>query len=100
MLGLIDSGLCMLDFGNSRPAAGAEHYMSHYLEMKLLREGCPAVLHGAKVGLCSLYVADLYEHLRQIGRAEAGDRLQADCLPDRDADAQRIRSTTVPLPRQ
>ena len=48
---LVDSGMCMLDFGNSRPASGAEHYMSHFLEMKLLREGRPAVLHGAKVGL-------------------------------------------------
>jgi glycerol-1-phosphate dehydrogenase [NAD(P)+] len=96
MFSLIDSGLCMLDFGNSRPAAGAEHYMSHYLEMKLLREGRPAVLHGAKVGLCSIHVADLYTRLRLVGKAEAARRLQATCLPDRSAEVQRIRSVYGP----
>ncbi len=39
MEGLIEAGFCMLDFGNSNPASGAEHHMSHYWEMKLLREG-------------------------------------------------------------
>jgi glycerol-1-phosphate dehydrogenase [NAD(P)+] len=97
MFSLIDSGFCMLDFGNSRPAAGAEHYMSHYLEMKLLREGRPAVLHGAKVGLSSIYVADLYARLRQIGRAEAMQRLEAARLPDRSAEVQRIRSVYGPI---
>jgi len=97
MFSLIDSGLCMLDFGNSRPAAGAEHYMSHYLEMKLLQEGRPAVLHGAKVGLCSIYVADLYAHLRQVGKAEAIRRLQTTFLPDRSAEVQRIRSVYGPI---
>ncbi|RPJ01013.1 MAG: iron-containing alcohol dehydrogenase, partial [Chloroflexi bacterium] len=47
---LICSGLCMLDFGESRPASGAEHHASHYWEMLLLQEGRPAALHGAKVG--------------------------------------------------
>jgi glycerol-1-phosphate dehydrogenase [NAD(P)+] len=60
--------------------------------MKLLAEERPAVLHGAKVGLCSMYVADLYARLRQLRRTEALRRLQAACLPDRSAEIQRIRS--------
>jgi glycerol-1-phosphate dehydrogenase [NAD(P)+] len=92
MFSLVDSGLCMLDFGNSRPAAGAEHYMSHYLEMKLLREQRPAVLHGAKVALCSLRVAELYARVREMGRAEAAQRLKATPAPEREADIQRIRT--------
>ena len=91
MFSLIDSGLCMLDYGNSRPAAGCEHYMSHFLEMKLLREGRPAVLHGAKVGLCSLQAAQLYARLRQVDRTQAIIRLAAAVQPDRSADMQRIR---------
>ena len=91
MFSLIDSGMCMLDYGNSRPAAGCEHYMAHFLEMKLLREGRPAVLHGAKVGMCSLPAADLYERLRQLDRAHAVSRLAAAIQPDRAADMQRIR---------
>jgi glycerol-1-phosphate dehydrogenase [NAD(P)+] len=97
MSSLIDSGFCMLDFGNSRPAAGAEHYMSHYLEMKLLREGRPAVLHGAKVSLCSLWVADLYESLRLIDRLEAAARLEKAALLDPVAEERRLRQVYGPL---
>ena len=94
---LIDSGMCMLDFGNSRPAAGAEHYMSHFLEMKLLREGRPAVLHGAKVALCSIMVAELYQQLRGISRAEAVARLQSSRLPEREADIADIHMAFGPI---
>ena len=97
MTSLFDSGICMLDFGNSRPAAGAEHYMSHTLELKLLREGRPAVLHGAKVGLCSILVSDLYDQLRQIDRAEAARRLQAAVLPDRAAEVAAIQKSFGPI---
>ena len=97
MFSLVDSGLCMLDFGNSRPAAGCEHYMSHFLEMKLLREGRPAVLHGAKVALCSLSAAQLYAQLRQIDHSQAVTRLEAAAQPDRSADMQRIRQAFGPI---
>ncbi len=94
---LADSGMCMLDFGNSRPASGAEHYMSHFLEMKLLGEGRPAVLHGAKVGLCSVIVAGLYERLRGINRSEAEARLKASRLPDREEDVACIHKVFGPI---
>lgn len=97
MFSLIDSGLCMLDYGNSRPAAGCEHYMSHFLEMKLLREGRPAVLHGAKVGMCSLLAAELYARLRQMDRLQAVTRLAAATQPERSADMQRIRQAFGPI---
>jgi glycerol-1-phosphate dehydrogenase [NAD(P)+] len=97
MFGLIDSGICMLDYGNSRPAAGAEHYMSHVLEMKLIREGRPAVLHGAKVGLCSLYAAELYARLQALDRDTAAKRLHDTRQPDRQADIQRIHAVYGPI---
>jgi glycerol-1-phosphate dehydrogenase [NAD(P)+] len=97
MFSLIDSGLCMLDYGNSRPAAGCEHYMSHFLEMKLLRERRPAVLHGAKVGMCSLLAAELYARLRQMDRLQAVTRLAAATQPERTADMQRIRQAFGPI---
>jgi glycerol-1-phosphate dehydrogenase [NAD(P)+] len=97
MHSLIDSGMCMLDFGNSRPASGAEHYMSHFLEMKLLREGRPAVLHGAKVGQCSVLVAGLYDQLRLITRAEAAQRLQASSLPNRAEEVACIQRVFGPI---
>ncbi|MGD0611001.1 MAG: sn-glycerol-1-phosphate dehydrogenase [Anaerolineales bacterium] len=97
MFSLVDSGMCMLDFGNSRPAAGCEHYMSHFLEMKLLREGRPAVLHGAKVGVCSLLAAEQYARLRQVDHAQAVARLAAAARPERTADMQRIRQAFGPI---
>ncbi len=36
---LIESGLAMLLFGQSHPASGAEHHLSHYWEMEYIRLG-------------------------------------------------------------
>jgi glycerol-1-phosphate dehydrogenase [NAD(P)+] len=97
MFSLIDSGFCMLDFGNSRPAAGAEHYMSHYLEMKLLNEGRPAVLHGTKVGLCSIWAAGLYARILQLDQDAVRACLKRAVLPDRTAEVERIRAVYGPI---
>lgn len=97
MAGLLESGLCMLEFGNSRPAAGAEHYVSHYLEMKLVWEGRPAILHGAKVGLATLLVAGRYKQLGQLPRQEAIDRLKASLLPNREQEVRRIEAAYGPI---
>jgi glycerol-1-phosphate dehydrogenase [NAD(P)+] len=97
MEGLLESGLCMLEFGNSRPAAAAEHYVSHYLEMKLLWENRPAILHGAKVGLATLWVAQRYEQLRQLTRAQAIDRLAAAPRLDHAQTIEYIKSVYGPI---
>ena len=60
---LIQSGVAMSYAGNSRPASGAEHHISHFLEMKFLSEGRKAELHGIKVGMATLAVIKLYEYL-------------------------------------
>lgn len=78
---LLESGYCMLDFGSSRPASGAEHHYSHYWEMKLLREGRPAVLHGAKVGVATVMVAEFYDKIRRLSRAQVSDLLEASVWP-------------------
>ncbi|QUH29284.1 sn-glycerol-1-phosphate dehydrogenase [Vallitalea guaymasensis] len=61
--GLILSGIAMSFVGNSRPASGAEHHLSHYWEMMFLFQGKEAVLHGTKVGIATLIIAKLYEML-------------------------------------
>jgi glycerol-1-phosphate dehydrogenase [NAD(P)+] len=91
MEALIESGFCMLDFGTSRPASGAEHHYSHYWEMKLLQEGRPAILHGAKVGVATSLVASYYDQFRRMSRQEVVDRLEASTLPPRAAEVERIR---------
>lgn len=54
MEGLVLSGIAMSFVGNSRPASGAEHHISHYWETMFLLQGKSAVLHGIKVGIGAL----------------------------------------------
>jgi len=55
---LVISGLCMQYTGNSRPASGCEHHVSHFFEMGvILSTDC---LHGENVGVGSVLCADLY----------------------------------------
>jgi glycerol-1-phosphate dehydrogenase [NAD(P)+] len=91
MAGLIESGFCMLDFGETRPASGYEHQLSHLWEMTLLREGRHSILHGSKVGVGVLASARVYDALRQVSPEEARQRAAAAMLPDRDADIAQIR---------
>jgi glycerol-1-phosphate dehydrogenase [NAD(P)+] len=90
--GLIESGFCMLDFGETRPASGYEHHMSHFWEMKLLREGRHSVLHGAKVGIGVLVSAQRYEEIRAMSRDEAARHLAARPMFDRAEEVRDIRA--------
>jgi glycerol-1-phosphate dehydrogenase [NAD(P)+] len=90
MDGLIESGLCTLNFGSSRPASGAEHHCSHYWEMKLLQEKRLALLHGAKVGLGTILIAERYEKLRQLTEAQVIEQLEKATLPDRTEEMKAI----------
>ena len=63
MRSLIESGIAMLLFGQSHPASGAEHHLSHYWEMAFHRSGRRQLLHGSKVGVACGLIADLYHSL-------------------------------------
>jgi glycerol-1-phosphate dehydrogenase [NAD(P)+] len=97
IVALIEAGLCMLEFGGSQPAGQSEHYISHYLEMKLVREGRPPVLHGAKTGMATVIIARYYEQIRAMAKDEAARRLETARRPDRRQEIERIRSAYGPL---
>ncbi len=59
MYGLLLSGLAMQMMGNSRPASGAEHHISHMIEMLELSDA----LHGEKVGVGTLIAIGEYKRL-------------------------------------
>ncbi|MBD1379458.1 sn-glycerol-1-phosphate dehydrogenase [Metabacillus arenae] len=59
---LIQSGLAMLLVGHSSPASGSEHHLSHYWEMEFLKQNQAQVLHGAKIGVSSQLILNLYKH--------------------------------------
>ncbi|MCC3375321.1 sn-glycerol-1-phosphate dehydrogenase [Cohnella sp. REN36] len=64
---LIESGFAMLLFGQSHPASGAEHHLSHYWEMDSIRQGRKQLLHGAKVGVACAEISRLYHRLADEG---------------------------------
>lgn len=61
---LIMSGLAMQLMGNSRPASGAEHHVSHLIEMEPehLEVRFPA-MHGEKTGVGAVLVSRKYHEL-------------------------------------
>ncbi len=65
MEGLVLSGIAMSYIGNSRPASGSEHHMSHYWEMMFLLDHQQDPLHGTKVGIGTVAAVRLYEMLKE-----------------------------------
>ena len=61
--GLVISGISMAFAEISRPASGLEHYFSHVWEMQALQKGQPSDLHGIQVGVGTLLVLWIYEHM-------------------------------------
>ena len=78
MEALLVSGYAMVIAGNSRPASGAEHHMSHFLEMDFLRRGKRIPLHGVKVGLGTIVSLYLYETLKSRPAFEGCERVYAE----------------------
>ncbi len=67
VLGLLEalllSGIGMTIAGSSTPSSGAEHLISHWLEMKMLSERKEPALHGLQVGIGTLVALTIYEML-------------------------------------
>jgi glycerol-1-phosphate dehydrogenase [NAD(P)+] len=63
MYALILSGLAMQMIGNSRPASGAEHHVSHLWEMEIINDYVDA-LHGEKVSIGLILCLEYYEKIR------------------------------------
>jgi len=57
------SGFGMALAGSSSPASGAEHLISHYLDMAHFAWGEPHDLHGCQVGVATITTAAMHEKL-------------------------------------
>lgn len=64
MYALILSGLAMQIIGNSRPASGAEHHMSHLWEMEVINKQLEAY-HGEKVSVGLILVMEEYKKIKK-----------------------------------
>jgi len=83
--GLILSGIAMQMMGNSRPASGAEHHISHCIEMEPEGLGVRSdALHGEKVGVGTLIAVREYHRLAKLP-AESWDDYPG--IPETEIDA-------------
>lgn len=82
---LIAAGKSMALSGNSRPASGSEHHMSHFLEMDFIRRKEHVPLHGLKVAVGTLISIELYRYVAEhYGGTDYGKIVKklADTLPE------------------
>ncbi|MBE6554468.1 MAG: sn-glycerol-1-phosphate dehydrogenase [Ruminococcaceae bacterium] len=63
MEGLVMVGIMMSYVGNSRPASGSEHHLSHFFEITGLLNNTPYYLHGIDVLYAAAATAQLREQL-------------------------------------
>ena len=67
MEGLVLTGVAMSLYGNSRPASGCEHHMSHYWETICEQKGERPAPHGTQVGVGTVMVLMAVEELLKRG---------------------------------
>lgn len=91
MEALVLAGISMSYAGNSRPASGSEHHLSHFWEIRFLLESKPALLHGTKVGIGTVLITRLYQLLQGAGLNSESIR-QVSC-PQRENWEEEIHRT-------
>lgn len=93
--GLLMSGLAMQMLGNSRCASGAEHHISHLIEMQ--PEGLIVksdALHGEKVGVGTLIACSEYHRLKNCN-LKWKDYHQASCDYIKDMFGERLSDAII-----
>jgi len=63
MEALIGVGIAMAYVGNSRPASGSEHHLSHFFEIVGILNDEPYFMHGTDVAYSAVYTQKLREEL-------------------------------------
>lgn len=63
MSGLVLSGVAISLYGDSRPASGSEHHMSHYWETIMEQQGKSHAMHGIQVAVGTVMMLMLQEEI-------------------------------------
>lgn len=90
MRGLVLSGSAISLYGDSRPASGAEHHMSHYWETIIEQRGERPAMHGEQVAVGTVLVLMLIEELLKENVDFDAARAAA-CAYDQEAWKAEIR---------
>ena len=85
MEALVGVGVAMAFVGNSRPASGSEHHLSHFFEITGIVDDTPYFMHGTDVVYSSVYTEKLREQLLKL------DAPKPNTVPSRAAWEENIR---------
>lgn len=75
MEALVGVGIAMAYAGNSRPASGSEHHLSHFFEIVGISNDEPYFMHGTDVAYSAVYTQKLREELLKIEYPAKGREL-------------------------
>ncbi len=75
MEALVGVGVAMALVGNSRPASGSEHHLSHFFEVTGIMENRPYFLHGIDVAYSAVRTQKLREELLALDAPTVGEKL-------------------------
>jgi len=87
MEAIIGVGVCMALVGNSRPASGSEHHLSHFFEITGIVDDTPYFMHGTDVAYSCVYTEKLREELLALDKAPENTRLSREAW---EAEIRRI----------
>lgn len=86
MEALVGVGIAMAYVGNSRPASGSEHHLSHFFEVTGLLNDQPYFMHGIDVAYSAVYTQRIREQLLKL------DAPKPHTIPDKAEWEKRIRT--------
>lgn len=71
MEALIIVGVAMAYVGNSRPASGSEHHLSHFFEITGIMENTPYLMHGTDVLFSAVETCRMRERIAELEKPTA-----------------------------
>ena len=83
---LIGVGIAMAYVGNSRPASGSEHHLSHFFEITGIMNNEPYFMHGTDVAFSTVYTCRMREEILKLDKPEQAQKF------DRAEWESKIRS--------
>ncbi len=86
MEALVGVGIAMAFVGNSRPASGSEHHLSHFFEIVGILNDEPYFMHGTDVVYSTVYTQRIREQLIALAAPAARE------LPAQEAREAQIRA--------
>ncbi len=89
MEALVGVGVAMAYMGNSRPASGSEHHLSHFFEVVGILEDAPYFAHGIDVAFSAVYTQKLRDEL--LARVKWDDGTRRKYTFDRERWEAEIR---------